>query len=239
MTEKELAFAYLNQDPILHVSMLEPLRLGRAQVAAVSERGVVLEFGREADTIGMVAAADTEEALRLLKGMPCYHTWNIITEALAKDLAELYHLSINSPCHQAVYTGKEHLPVSADIRQLDMTYVDAVAKGYSLFYDPEYAADRIQAGVMYGAFVDGQLAGFVGEHTEGSLGMLEVFPAYRRRGLGVELASYQINRVLDLGRVPYDQIIVGNNASAGLQQKMGMVFSKDTISWAHPDSEQK
>ena len=41
--------------------------------------------------------------------------------------------------------------------------------------------------MFFGAFVDGQLAGFVGEHSEGSMGMLEIFPAYRRRGLGYSL----------------------------------------------------
>lgn len=239
MTDKELAFAYLNQDPILHVSMLEPLRHGLAQVAAVSDRGVILKFGREAeDAIWMVAAADTDEALRLLKGMPFFHTWNIITEALARDLAEIYHLKINCPCHQAVYTSQERLPVTADIRQLDMSYLDIVARSYSLFYDPDYVADRIRAGVMYGAFVDGKLAAFVGEHSEGSQGMLEVFPEYRRRGLGIQLASFQINRVLDQGRVPFDQVVLGNESSTKLQQKLGMVFSKDTISWAHPDNDQ-
>ncbi len=237
MTEIESAFAYLNRDPILHVSMLEPLRHGLARVAAVSSRGVILEYGRESDALWMVTAADTGEALRLLEGMPRFRSWNIMTEALAKDLAARYHLKINSPCHQAVYTSQERLPVSADIRQLDMTYLEQVARGYSLFYDPDYVEDRIQAGVVFGAFVDGCLAGFVGEHSEGSMGMLEVFPAYRRRGLGMALESFQINRLLDQGRVPFDQVIVGNDRSYRLQQKLGMVLSQDTISWAHPEEE--
>lgn len=152
-------------------------------------------------------------------------------------MAAHYHLKINSPCHQAVYTSQKRLLVSADIRQLDLTYLEQVARGYSLFYDPDYVADRIQAGVMFGAFVDGNLAGFVGEHSEGSMGMLEVFPAYRRQGLGMALESFQINRLLDQGRVPFDQVIVGNDRSYRLQQKLGMVLSQDTISWAHPEEE--
>ena len=31
MTEKEQALAYLGRDPVLNISMTEPLRLGRAQ----------------------------------------------------------------------------------------------------------------------------------------------------------------------------------------------------------------
>ena len=52
MTEKEQALAYLGRDPVLNISMTEPLRLGRAHVAARSSRGVVLEM----DGIAMVAA---------------------------------------------------------------------------------------------------------------------------------------------------------------------------------------
>ena len=37
MTEKEQALAYLGRDPVLNISMTEPLRLGRAQVAQSSQ----------------------------------------------------------------------------------------------------------------------------------------------------------------------------------------------------------
>ena len=47
----------------------------------------------------------------------------------------------------------------------------------------EHIRQAIGAG-MLGAFVDGTLAGFAGFHGEGSIGLLEVLPAYRRRGLG-------------------------------------------------------
>ncbi|MFR8333203.1 MAG: hypothetical protein ACLU9S_13295 [Oscillospiraceae bacterium] len=57
-----------------------------------------------------------------------------------------------------------------------MSYFQAVLDGYSLFHNPEYVEDRLKAGVIFGAFADGRLAGFVGEHHEGGMGMLEVFP---------------------------------------------------------------
>ena len=85
--------------------------------------------------------------------------------------------------------------------------------------------------MFFGAFVDGQLAGFVGEYSEGSMGMLEIFPAYRRRGLGYALECFQINRYLSQGRVPFDQVVVGNEKSMSLQKKVGMELSRDTVSW--------
>ena len=36
--------------------------------------------------------------------------------------------------------------------------------------------------VMHGAFQKGELLGFIGMHSEGSVGMLEVLPQHRRKG---------------------------------------------------------
>lgn len=229
MTEKEQALAYLGKDPVRNISMIEPLRLGRAQVAAQSGRGVALEM----DGIAMVAAEDLGEALSLLETLPEAQTWNVMGGTISTAVAAALGLKEESRCYQAAYFRGEPLPVRADVRPLDMGYFQAVLDGYSLFHDPEYVEDRLKAGVVFGAFVDGCLAGFVGEHHEGSMGMLEVFPPYRGRGLGLALESFQINRYLSEGRVPFDQVIVGNEKSMGLQKKVGMELSKDTMSWLH------
>ena len=229
MTEKEQALAYLGKDPVRNISMIEPLRLGRARVAAQSGRGVALEM----DGIAMVAAEDLGEALSLLETLPEAQTWNVMGGTLSAAVAAALGLKEESRCYQAAYFRGEPLPVRADVRPLDMGYFQAVLDGYSLFHDPEYVEDRLKAGVVFGAFVDGRLAGFVGEHHEGSMGMLEVFPPYRGRGLGLALESFQINRYLSEGQVPFDQVIVGNEKSMGLQKKVGMELSKDTMSWLH------
>ena len=229
MTEKEQALAYLSKDPVLNISMVEPLRLGRAKVAAQSGQGVTLEM----DGIAMVAAETPEEALRLLQAVPEADTWNVMGGALSEAVAAALGLEESSRCYQAAYFRGEPLPVRADVRPLDLHFFQAVLDGYRLFHDPAYVEDRLKAGVIFGAFVDGRLAGFVGEHHEGSMGMLEVFPEYRGHGLGLALESFQINRYLSEGRVPFDQVIVGNEKSMGLQRKVGMEISQDTMSWLH------
>lgn len=227
MTEKELAMEYLRRDRVLNISMLEPLRLGRAQVLARSGRGVVLQM----DDVTMVAAETAGEARTLLAAAPEFETLNVMGGHLAAQLTECCGLELTSCCWQAVYLREETLPVSGDIRQLGLEYFQEVLDGYQLFHDEAYVRDRLQAGVIYGAFVEDRLAGFVGEHHEGSMGMLEVFPEFRRRGLGLALESFQINRFLSEGRVPFDQVIVGNEKSLGLQRKVGMTVSQDTMSW--------
>lgn len=72
------------------------------------------------------------------------------------------------------------------IRELTTDDLPQVAAHYKLESKEEIAA-TIEHGLMFGAEVDGELAGFIGMHTDGSVGMLEVFKKYRRCGVGVHL----------------------------------------------------
>lgn len=227
--EQALAIEYLRREPVRNISLIEPLRLGRAALIARTDRGVLLNL----DGIAMVAADTPEEGLKLLEAMPDFRNLNAAGGALADAIRDALDLE-DERCWQAVYPSRSPLPVEADIRPLGVEYLEPVAEHYSLFHNPDYIRDRLERGLMSGAFVDGRLAGFIGEHEEGSMGLLEVFPEYRRRGLGLALESFEINRFLSEGRVPYDQVIVGNEKSLGLQRKLGMVISEDTISWLHP-----
>ena len=47
------------------------------------------------------------------------------------------------------------------------------------------------------------LMGFIGIHTEGAMGMLEVLPAYRRRGIASALTSRLAFETFARGRVPF------------------------------------
>lgn len=138
---------------------------------------------------------------------------------------------VHSECFQLLYTQKVPLPVKhKDIRQLTMEHLDYVSEHYS-HDDRSYVEARIREGVMYGAFVDNRQVGFIGMHNEGSLGLLYVEEAYRRHGIAVSLEAYIINRTLEKGWIPYGHVIVGNEQSFALQEKLGLYRSDKTIWW--------
>ena len=89
----------------------------------------------------------------------------------------------------------------------------------------------MEKGWIFGAFVEGTLAGFIGMHTEGSIGFLTVFPEYRRRGIGTALETFLINEMLERGFTPYGQTEEGNTASHRLQETLGLCFSKEMVYW--------
>ena len=84
---------------------------------------------------------------------------------------------------------------------------------------------------MYGAFLGNRLAGFIGTHEEGSIGMLEVIPEFRGKGIGSELERYAINSAIAKGRYPYCQVKEDNEISMKLQKSLGMEISKTKVYW--------
>lgn len=142
-------------------------------------------------------------------------------------------------CYQVIYTRKEKLPVaglySPDgsaregqpvIRKLELCDAEVVVENYDVMDDPAYVRERIEKGFLFGAFFGEELAGFVGLHAEGSIGMLTVLPKYRGRKLGRALETYIINLCLEQGFTPYGQVETGNEASLRLQESLGLFRSK-------------
>ena len=77
----------------------------------------------------------------------------------------------------------------------------------------------------------GKLIGFIGEHLEGSMGLLYVFPEFRRKGYAVALEKSMIVKTLSEGYIPFGQVEKNNRASVLLQKKIGMTISDRLICW--------
>ncbi|MBR6008742.1 MAG: GNAT family N-acetyltransferase, partial [Clostridia bacterium] len=77
----------------------------------------------------------------------------------------------------------------------------------------------------------GRLVGFIGEHLEGSMGILYVFPEYRRRGFGAALQARLMARTIKQGYIPFGQVEKTNTASLLMQKKLGMTQSDRLIVW--------
>ena len=86
-------------------------------------------------------------------------------------------------------------------------------------------------GELYGGFEGEHFAGFIGRHREGSIGLLEVFPEYRRHGCGMELESFMVNKTLEEGRIPFCHVMLDNEKSLNLQKKIGFTIADTPIFW--------
>ncbi len=152
-----------------------------------------------------------------------------------KAVQQAFGFQEECPCVQWVYTKKEPPFVpDCDIRLLPMELAEEAAAHYHLVDDSlSYIQMRIAAGQVWGIFEAASLAGFIGTHREGAMGMLEIFPDYRRKGYGYALEAYLIAWHLQQGWTPYCHVVVGNDSSTRLQQKLGLELAELPALWTN------
>ena len=108
---------------------------------------------------------------------------------------------------------------------------DTLMANYDFDLGREYLIGRINAGEVFGGYINGDLIGFAGIHEEGSVGLLKVLEQFRSKGYAIALASYAANHQLSQGITPFIQISTENKPSQALAKKLGFTISKEHIYW--------
>lgn len=146
------------------------------------------------------------------------------TRSVAREVARAARGTAR-PCHLAVWDepGTPSPDPSRDIRPLTPAYADAVRQSYS---HPEFLAPGelevlLAAGRVLGGFERGRLVGFVGEHPQGAMGMLEVLEEARGRGWGRALALAKMRQIRCEAKVPWAEILPESEASLALVTSLG------------------
>ncbi len=124
---------------------------------------------------------------------------------------------------------------SVAIKRLAPSLAETVREAYVKHGAAGYTVEQVAALMrdkgIFGAIVGGKLAGFVGRHADGNIGMLEVFEPFRRRGLGRALAEFMIAYVMTFGRTPICDVFTDNAASLSMQDKLGMTAARGLTFW--------
>lgn len=213
-----------------YVDMTEPLRLGMAEVLYASEAGVLIRFGSEGTVFASLFDDSRAEYLASLIPEDCSKV-EIHEKAMEPYILSMGFESL-TPCSLYVYEGREAVPLRGlETFIMDESYLDTVVGNYHLFTDIPYFLDRLENGYFMGLLLDGRLAGFISRHPEGAMGMLEIFPEYRRHGLAAELEGAYINSMLAEGLVPFCNVVDGNIASHRLQTRLGLVRADTRADW--------
>ena len=150
---------------------------------------------------------------------------------LGMDAYRRYGFTGMLECFQTAYYGDT--PSIED----GLTLINAETSDLSLLietYDlvsPDELKRIIERKKLMLGYDRGKLVGFVGEHLEGSMGLLYVFPEFRRKGYAVILEKCMIAKTLQEGYVPFGQVEKNNHASVLLQEKIGMTISNRLICW--------
>lgn len=224
---KDIA-GFLERDSLRCVAAREMYRQKDAKVLAFTGDALLME----ARGIHALSADSAESAMKACEGMDSIRLIVCDCEAAAPLLQKKYGFGRSKACYNVIYGGKNPVPVEEGARLASIDERDAgrVIECYGLL-PPEQVRRHIIEGTLLGGYADGEWVGFIGIHDEGSMGMLYIFPTARRKGLGYTLEGLLINRLLAEGKLPWAQIFTDNHASLALQQKLGMVRSRDLIVW--------
>lgn len=225
----EKAIGYLLEDSLSYIDMIEPLRRGTADIIYAENDGVVIY--EQNSQVCMVTMQELEKCQSIID-FEKYQIFAVHQPNISEWIQQKGNFSHSFEAYQAVYRKKETIVDCFDtIKVLTCDYTDQICQNYKAMNDRKYIETLIDRKQLWGIFDNGVLAGFIGEHLEGSMGLLEVFPEYRRKGYGYKLESYLINRFLQLNEIPFCQMMTDNVKSLALQQKIGMDISEQTTIW--------
>lgn len=224
----ETAMSYLMQDELLHMDMIEPIRRGHGKVCYADSHGVLM---LEENNHEYMLSTDSEKLAKLLlpmtDGAALIAVHHDFEERIAMDY---FHFSKSHAYFQVVYPNFSQ-PTWGDVRQLGVEDLDIVFSNYALYENPEEVRILLEKGAVWGQYVDGQLAAFIGTHGEGAVGMLEVFKPYRRQGIGQNLIAHVAKQWQEKGNVAFAQIATDNVKSLALQEKLGTRRSETEMWW--------
>jgi len=230
-----IAIKTLSKDFLLNVDMLECMRRGSAEILFASDEAVLLiDIPSQ---IYMISTQNAEISTTLVNRLPDNISIIAAHDKFSYDLlTKRFNFNETMICHNTVYTKKFPMQTQGsilEIKLLTQEHKDIIIRNYSKIktVDSVYIENRLKANVMFGAFIDNDLCGFIGSHEEGSIGMLEVLPKYRGKGIGAALQIAATNDALYNQRYPYGQVVETNSASTALQKKLGFELSKNKVYW--------
>ncbi len=150
---------------------------------------------------------------------------------LGRHAFEKYDFSEKLECFQVAYYGEPLIPDSQiRVKAADQKDISLLIRTYDLI-SPEEMMEVVERGNLLLGYDKDHLVGFIGEHLEGSMGMLYIFPEYRRKGFASALEKIYISKTIEKGFIPFGQVEKSNRESLNLQKKIGMTQSDKIICW--------
>ncbi len=219
----------LNKNYLKYVCIIENLKHGEKEFFYLSKTSVAFKI-LPSGIIMIAGSGDIENAVLSVKHLKgTFFTPDVEVKGFINE-----HLSLKEyPCLQYLY-GKQDIEIK-DIEFKKLGYdnetVEFVAKNYSLGYTKEQVYHVLKDKMLFGGYVNGEICGFVGQHEELSVGLLEVLEKFKRRGVGSFLLKTCVNYFIDNGLVPFCHVRSENTASIELHKKLNCEPYECMVYW--------
>ncbi len=222
----------MNINDISYLNITKAMKRGTAEVLENTDDGVFIREKRSG--VFFMACDDPDLGMKLLEKHEDmgYHLLVIFDTKLADRAFEKYGFTERLDCWQAAYLGP--IPEVSDelrVRVATLDDLDAIIANYNLVSSEEVKISVEYGDVLVGFDKEDNMVGFIGEHTDGSGGMLYVFPEHRRKGYGAEFEKHLFIKNITEGFIPFGHVVKDNFASMELQRSMGLTIADKPACW--------
>lgn len=232
--KKEIALKYLKQNINKNILLINSINRETADILHADEKAVIIRENINKTII--ISTDDIDFGKKFIDKYKFNEMYTILNKELAEYAIKKFKFKTNEKCINAIYKGSEdNIKIDEDIRILDINYLEKITEIYKVV-DRDYIDWELRNNKIYGLFIENKLAGFIGEHKEGSIGLLEVFQEYRNQGIGTKLLKFMIKNKLDNNQIPFSQIYIDNEISKNLHRKLGFTVDdniKNINYWVH------
>ena len=205
---------------------------GTGRIIVHTEKELIV-FDERSKTL-MIACDDAHEGLEELDKIDMSDIFLVLTSnlKLGNLIYDKYKFTGKMNCYQVAYLqkGVPLLDGELSFREATLDDFSFIISEYNHISEEDIKKAIERKNIIIG-YKDGKAVGFIGEHQEGSMGMLQVLSDYRRCGYGQELEKEMISRTISKGFIPFAQIVEDNTASICLQKKLGLSKSDNLIMW--------
>lgn len=250
----------LMKQKLLHIDMIEMIHRGIARLVCQQDGEYLLQnletgiyyytdLGTDKSIKNLLAPGGIMDALKITNFFEDTALLVVHDKEDAVRAEQELGMNLISGCYLSTYTKKEKASVAGlyrpdgkplengrasglQIRPLGMEHAELVIEAHP---DTEemYLYERALNGFMYGAFIEERLVGMIGFTDCGDIGLLYVYPNYRRMHIGKALMTYLVNETLERGQTPYCMVEGENEAAIRLLEDMGMYQAKSEIYWLY------
>ncbi|WBW94923.1 GNAT family N-acetyltransferase [Oceanirhabdus sp. W0125-5] len=163
-----------------------------------------------------------------------YYGFSGVEETIAKKIQEKYQVHWENPCY-LYYMPKENLNlelIKNEVQNVDIKDAEIIDEFYE-FRNPG-SIDAIKKDIenrpSSALYINDEIVCWVLTHDDNSMGIMYTKEEHRRKGYAVDTAVDLAHKTLEIGRIPYLQIVTRNKKSPGLAKKCGFV-EMGIVSW--------
>lgn len=240
---KKKALKWLYQDELQNILSIDLLEQDVAEILHAGTNSLLLA----SDGMLLTHCPDPGEwdsLYRVLKDEIAKLVYWVVKahdEWYVQELIALLTIEESHVYYNAIFPDDVPVPENSveglEIRPLTMNEFAQVRSLYKTVDDDEYITERIHSGTMLGAWLEGVLTGFIGTHGDGTMGLMEVDPAYRRRGIGRALEGALIGLLRSKQRRTFGNIAADNPTAREVHQKVGAIVAPHPVYWLFTEND--